>query len=91
MAPKALARRIADNAPLDEIARDAVTMRKGLERCIVSALEITEHCLGTEVHQETPLCHACGGTCRFICQAAVDDRLMSVGAWYLEGYATPAT
>jgi hypothetical protein len=81
---QALARRIADAAPPHEIAREAILMREGVERCIVSALAITERCLGTEVHRETTAVSRLRRDLSvYMRQAAVDERLMSVGSWYL--------
>lgn len=81
---EAIARHIVAGAPADEIARAAVLMREGVERCIVGALEITERCLGTEVHREnSAVSRLRRDLSVYIRQAAVDERLMAVGSWYL--------
>ena len=79
-----LARRIADHAPPDEIAREAVLMREGVEQCIVQALAIAERALGTLAHRENSTISRLRRDLSFyIRQAVVDERLMAVGQRYL--------
>lgn len=79
-----LARRLADQAPPAEIAREAVLMREGVEHCIVRVLEIAERGLGTLAHRETSAVSRLRRDLSFyIRQAAVDERLMAVGRSHL--------
>jgi hypothetical protein len=84
-----VARTIAQGAPTDEIASDAVLMREGVEHCIVAALEIIERGLGTQLHRENLAVSRLRRDLSFyIRQAAVDERLIAVGFSLLAGNAT---
>lgn len=86
-----LARRLADHAPSEDIAREAVLMREGVEHCIVQALEIAERGLGTMAHREDSTVSRLRRDLSFyIRQAAVDERLMGIGQWHLARVARAA-
>jgi alkylation response protein AidB-like acyl-CoA dehydrogenase len=90
-ATAAVARTIAQGAPADEIAREAVLMREGVEHCIVAALDIIERGLGTQLHRENLAVSRLRRDLSFyIRQAAVDDRLIAVGSSLLADDAMAA-
>ena len=85
-ATEQLAGRIAADADPAEIARDATLTREGVEQCIVEALQIVERCAGSEAHKDmTALSRIRRDLSFYIRQAAVDERLASVGLWHLNG------
>ena len=84
-ATEALARQLTDPSDPAAVARDAILAREGIEQCIVRALAIAERSLGTEVHREdTTVSRLRRDLSFYIRQAAVDERLIGFGAWYLK-------
>lgn len=84
-----LARMIAAGDDPAVIAREAVLAREAVERRAVEALEIVERSVGTEAHREgTRISLARRDLSFYLRQAAVDERLIGVGAAYLSGCAS---
>ena len=82
-ATEQLARRIAEGADPAQIAQDATLTREGVEQCVVEALQIAERSVGSEAHKdETALSRIRRDLSFYIRQAAVDQRLASVGRWH---------